>query len=600
MFNKKEGCCEEISTIFCTNCDSFQCENCSKVLHSFQKTKHHKKITIEEWKLSNEFNLTKNEKKEISFEQEKKEEKTKELSCEMCLTRKAVIECIHCQILYCEEDCEKAHSLPSTKNHNWFKFEIKQGEEEKEIEKIQKYCNFHPMERYKMFCSTCNTLVCILCVTDEHFGHKCLQLNSTSEKIYSELSIQYEELKERNLKYNEQLNHLEERLKSIFEQKIRMKKSIKNEILKLHQSLEKKEEYFLKSIDESKEEDLIIEEYNLFKEFCEKSDELLKKSENIFSLNHSSFMFILEGLNLTRKLEDLISNKLILKKTKENLDKVLDIKDEMKIINQMYLDEPFDFQNSFISSKKLFKGEIEEGIEFILNIFNKKGEPASKQFLDIFEFSIDIISKPTENTIAIIEKKVIENGKIYVHLKGDHLGEYNLRVHMFENEIKGSSLVAEIIPEKRFDLIRGETVTDEWTWSHEGIEPDAIMFKVNKSIQLCGIGIYTGIGKHNVLLELLKNDQIDSKIISKKYSFTIKKSNVVQNLDFDHPILIDENINFTIKVLIEGENTFQHIEDGFNSFKHEETGVEFEFSKSQLDENGTDVSMGQIPVIYFK
>ena len=85
------------------------------------------------------------------------------------------------------------------------------------------------------------------------------------------------------------------------------------------------------------------------------------------------------------------------------------------------------------------------------------------------------------------------------------------------------------------------------------------MFKVNKPIKLCGIGIYTGVGKHNVILELLKNDKIESKIISKKYNFVTKKSNIIQPLDFDHPIFIDENLNFTIKVLIEGENTFQHI-----------------------------------------
>ena len=479
------------------------------MIHSFKNTKEHKKLTIKEWKLKNEFNLSVSvffflilililfqsiakkldsiKEEEVNNEggEEEEEEKEaiikiKELSCEMCLTKKATIECIHCQILYCEEDCEKAHSLPSTKNHNWFKL-VEMKEEEEDIGssnqggegmggrgrgKIQKYCNFHPMERYKMFCSTCNSLVCILCVTDEHFGHKCLQLNSTSEKIYSEISIQYELLKERNLKYLEHLNYLEKRLKLNFEQKIRMKLSIKKQIKKLISFLEFKENELIEEIENSKEIEEEEEEFKIFKEFSLKSTELLKKSEKIFSLNHSSFLFILEGLNLTRKLENsLSSNNLILKKSKENLDKILEIEDQFNSISNLILTEPLDFQSSFISSSSSnsssngsneslnqFKGEIEEGIQFDLNIFNKKGKLVSKEFLDLFQFSIDIISKPTENTITNIEKTIIGNGHIFVHLKGDHLGEYNLRVHIFDNEIKGSPLVAEISNQINFKI----------------------------------------------------------------------------------------------------------------------------------------------------
>jgi hypothetical protein len=126
------------------------------------------------------------------------------------------------------------------------------------------------------------------------------------------------------------------------------------------------------------------------------------------------------------------------------------------------------------------------------------------------------------------------------------------------------------------------------------------MFQVDKPIQLCGFGVYTGIGTHSLLVELLKNDQLDSKILTRKFTFSTKKSNVIQALEFDHAISLDQNMNYTLKILIEGPNTFQHLENGVESFKHEESGVEWKFSKSSLDENGTDVNMGQIPIFYFK
>jgi hypothetical protein len=294
-------------------------------------------------------------------------------------------------------------------------------------------------------------------------------LNSTSEKIYSEVSVHFETLKEKNKQYYNQLNSLESRLKSKYEQKSRIKKQIKSQCDQLHQLLDLKEKQLLSSVEKSQEFDSIENEYLSFKEWVTRSNSLLKKCENVLSLNHDSFMFILEGLSLSRKLEILLTNQLIPSKTKNSLDKTLSIEHQLESIQHMFLDEPFDVSNSFLTSEKSFKGQLEEGIQFTLHVLNKNGKMASKEFLEIYPFQIDVTSSPL-NSVVVIEKKIISNGQLFFHLKGDKLGEYNLRVHMFDIEVKGSPMVAEIIPEKRYDLIRGETVTDEWTWSHGGVE----------------------------------------------------------------------------------------------------------------------------------
>jgi hypothetical protein len=294
-------------------------------------------------------------------------------------------------------------------------------------------------------------------------------LNSTSEKIYSEVSVHFETLKEKNKQYYNQLNTLETRLKSKYEQKSRIKKQIKSKCDKLHQMLDLKEKQLLSNVEKSQEFESIESEYLSFKEWVVRSNYLLKKCESVLSLNHDSFMFILEGLSLSRKLETLLTNQLISSKTKNSLDKTLSIEHQMESIQQMFLNEPFDVQNCFVTSEKSFKGQLEEGIEFTLHVLNKNGKMASKEFLEIYPFQIDVTSSPL-NSVVVIEKKIISNGQLFFHLKGEKLGEYNLRVHMFDIEVKGSPMVAEIIPEKRYDLIRGETVTDEWTWSHEGVE----------------------------------------------------------------------------------------------------------------------------------
>uniref|UniRef100_A0A7E4WAZ4 RCR-type E3 ubiquitin transferase n=1 Tax=Panagrellus redivivus TaxID=6233 RepID=A0A7E4WAZ4_PANRE len=149
----------------------------------------------------------------------------------------------------------------------------------------------------------------------------------------------------------------------------------------------------------------------------------------------------------------------------------------------------------------------------------------------------------------------------------------------------------------RFDSFGGG-----WGYSAHCVE--AVQFKVNKSIRLCGIGLFGGRGEYSAKLKLLKvvgGGDLDEQCVELLaesdetiYECAPKETVVLQ---FDKNVTIKQDEWHVIWAQIHGPSS-----DCGASGKPMMNGtgnVEFTFRNSILSNNGTDVDVGQIPEIYY-
>lgn len=552
-----EGC-QEKGKKYCINCDTIQCDKCMIIIHSFSKNKNHQIIEIP---------LIEQEK--IELNSEKKEEM---IPCEICQIKNSEYECIDCDLLLCERDKHIQHHLIPLL--------------------ISKYCEKHK-ERYKKYCNTCHKLVCILCISGDHFGHELKLFNKIINDLEKDISKKYKEMCDKTLENTIQLELFEKELKINQKNHFYLIQNIKRELQKLHDLIYEKEKELCLEDENIK---LIKQEYNKLLNWNQQSKKEISISEKLMKKEMTSpFQYSMEGFSNLKNIELLLNQNYTIH-LKNNIQKILDLENIIDLIKNLKLMIPIDPSLSFITNTKVI-GSIEEGVVFHLNVLSPKNKLVSNEILNLYKFNIDIISCPKDefgyDIIPNIEQ-IIQDHKIQFHLISSKSGEFTLRIHMNEIEVKGSPLVVKIEAKKIHVIKRGDNIySQEWSWSH-GIEWDCLSFQVNKNIYFYGIGVFTGIGKHLVKMELLNKDNM--KFFTKEFQFITRKQEI-KKLELKNPIILESKILYTIKLFIEGDNTFYHIENGRDFI--EQDGIEFQFYKSSLDENGTDPNMGQIPEIYY-
>ncbi|XP_052824607.1 probable E3 ubiquitin-protein ligase MID2 isoform X2 [Octopus bimaculoides] len=110
-------------------------------------------------------------------------EESKEF-CELCegkFCAKAEWFCQQCTVLYCQDCLDKFHPRRGSLSHHRICKALKSTIENKPI-----FCGDHKSEMTSVFCDSCKTLACPLCVCDgigKHAGHMILTKDVASEQI---------------------------------------------------------------------------------------------------------------------------------------------------------------------------------------------------------------------------------------------------------------------------------------------------------------------------------------------------------------------------------------------------------------------------------
>lgn len=154
-----------------------------------------------------------------------------------------------------------------------------------------------------------------------------------------------------------------------------------------------------------------------------------------------------------------------------------------------------------------------------------------------------------------------------------------------------------ISTESFYTYFRFKTTSESWRF---GTGTDAIDFKFTGGpLSLIGVGLYKPVtmGNTNIInfLKLCETDNKKNLIEINNLSITRDNQEKIFKCFFNLPLKLEENKKYTIVIQTTGTQPYKG--DSQNSGKF--LNANFEFSKSQMDKNGTDISSGQLPEFYF-
>ena len=154
--------------------------------------------------------------------------------------------CVTCELFMCEK-CLKPHNeYPGFKDHVVLTMEELSKPENQSKIKGKSYCKKHSSKKLKLYCETCEELICTYCVVFEHVrpDHVCSPLEEIAERKREQLKTNCEDLQLIISNTNEETQSLKKEIKSLnsnFNEKQRLINEKKQQLLrKIQDKIEKK------------------------------------------------------------------------------------------------------------------------------------------------------------------------------------------------------------------------------------------------------------------------------------------------------------------------------------------------------------------------
>ena len=141
-------------------------------------------------------------------------ESGKAIQCESGLDESpAVARCLSCSEYLCES-CYGIHQrLKATRDHNMITLEkIKKSDKKLGVQSIQRkqYCEEHDDEVLKLFCKTCNKVICRDCALVKHREHDYSFIHEVRPETRSQLELLLKEVEEKENEFQGYKKHIEE------------------------------------------------------------------------------------------------------------------------------------------------------------------------------------------------------------------------------------------------------------------------------------------------------------------------------------------------------------------------------------------------------
>ena len=141
-------------------------------------------------------------------------------------------------------------------------------------------------------------------------------------------------------------------------------------------------------------------------------------------------------------------------------------------------------------------------------------------------------------------------------------------------------------------------------WACYG-KPDAITFKCSKDIQLLGVGLFIPKSSASLsgTLQIFQGESIKQEpLVTKEVSMTEDMSDAedrIHKVMFARGIAVKEGELMTVVCQLGKGPSFNGV-SGMETVICDESNVMFTFIKNSASTNGTDVSNGQIPELYYR
>ena len=179
--------------------------------------------------------------------------KAKEPQCENCKKSTATRFCRDCGKILCDK-CTELHQLwGEFTNHQIVPISDIQSEAASLISPTKGKvmpCKKHPDNLLKIYCETCNELICNDCTIRLHQGHQYDLISDTFPKHKQELVNQLEPVKHHLATVNQALHSFNARSREIHDQRAAIQADIHKEIDQLHQALEQRRTELIGQLDQ--------------------------------------------------------------------------------------------------------------------------------------------------------------------------------------------------------------------------------------------------------------------------------------------------------------------------------------------------------------
>jgi len=177
-------------------------------------------------------------------------------TCEQCdSTEQAVAYCSDCPAFLCDF-CSQAHKrMKSYRNHKIVSLDS--GPLKSIPKSPAPYCSKHPDEGLKLFCKTCQCLVCCVCIVATHQGHKMGLIDGeTRKEMETQLKGLVDEAQQKLNQLEENLQYIEEVEKKAVKRPMELKSAINSTFDSLVATLESRRAELLTEADNTCSEDL--------------------------------------------------------------------------------------------------------------------------------------------------------------------------------------------------------------------------------------------------------------------------------------------------------------------------------------------------------
>ena len=172
--------------------------------------------------------------------------------CEKCEKSTATGFCRDCGKFICEK-CTELHQMwKDLATHQIVTMQDIQADTATLIPPKKKvfYCPKHKESVLKIYCETCNELICIDCTIRLHQGHQYDVISDTFQKHKQEIADQLEPVKHHLDTVNQALHNFDARSKEIQDQRAAIQADIHKEIDQLHQALEQRRTELIGQLDQ--------------------------------------------------------------------------------------------------------------------------------------------------------------------------------------------------------------------------------------------------------------------------------------------------------------------------------------------------------------
>ena len=144
------------------------------------------------------------------------QQQDKSIPCSHCQQLSAG-RCVTCELFMCEK-CLKFHNdYPGFKGHIVLTMEELSKPENQSKIKGKSYCKKHHKKKLKLYCETCEELICTYCMSFEHVrpDHECSPLEEVAERKREELKEECENLQRTVAEKHDEIYGLKENIESL-------------------------------------------------------------------------------------------------------------------------------------------------------------------------------------------------------------------------------------------------------------------------------------------------------------------------------------------------------------------------------------------------